>query len=188
MDARFRAGAMILALVTVMTSAAASCEPIQQAVKQAPKYSDELVTAIGKLTGKNGDDAIKYLDDAAAEGKVAAQAATLTWGGRINAIADDIVARHFAVPEDQAAARAFVVGTACDAFKAQQESLLGLVTETEMQSFVMLNRLKSRRPAIFGRAEFVGDVITELNKALRAGDISAAFPGLAQAIVCDRLG
>lgn len=186
MNGRFPAGVILLALATLITSLAAGCGPI----KQAPKYTDELVTAIGKLTGRSADDAIKYLDDAAAEGKVITQfeAATLTWGSHINAIADDIGARYFIVADDQAAARAFIVGTACDAFKAQQESVFGIVGPTEMEGIVSLNRMKSRRPEIFSRAEFVVEVVAEINTALAKDDLGAAFPGLARVLVCDRLG
>ncbi len=57
-----------------------------------------------------------------------------------------------------------------------------------MQKIVTDNRQKSRRPAIFGKVDFVNDVVSEIKRALAAGDVRAAFPGLARVIACDRLG
>jgi hypothetical protein len=83
------------------------------------KYSDELVGTVAKLINGSKDDAIKYLDKAALDGGAITrlEIVALTWGGRVNRIADDVIPRYFSVPDDQAAARAFVVGTACDAFQ-----------------------------------------------------------------------
>jgi hypothetical protein len=154
------------------------------------KYSDELVGTVAKLINGSKADAIKYLDKAALDGGAITrlEIVALTWGGRVNRIADDVIPRYFSVPDDQAAARAFVVGTACDAFKKQQESLLARVTPAEMQRIVAENRSKSRLPAIVGKAEFVTDVVSAINKALAQRDIRAAFPDLTRAVICNRLG
>ena len=176
-----RRRALALAFVVALSSAAATCGP-------AAKYSDELLTTVAKLIRGSTDDATRYLDDAARDGKIITrfEAATMTWGGRINGIADDITQRYFTLPDEQAAARAFVVGTACDLF--EKGYLLRSVSDSTVGEIVNKNRSKSLRPAIFGKADFVNEVVAELKKALAANDVSAAFPGLARIITCDRLG
>lgn len=177
--ARTIVAAFCLAIIT----SAASCGPVA-------KYSDELISTVSVLIHGTGDDAVRYLDAAALDEAAIArfQAAALIWGGRVKKIADDRIPRYFAVPDDQAAARSFIVGTACDAFKKQQENILPLVTDEQMKKIVSDNRAKSRRPLIFGKVEFVQDVVNEIHDALADGDVTRAFPGLTRAVICDRLG
>ena len=96
----------MLALIVAISSAAASCG-------STAKYSDELLTTVATLIRGTADDATRYLDDRCRNGVVVTglEAATITWGARLTRIADDIQ-RHFTLPDEQKAARAFEEGTA----------------------------------------------------------------------------
>lgn len=173
---------------------AVGCGGVQQAAKQAPKYGDDVIKGVGKVFGKSADDAAKYLDDAKQAGRFApeAEVAVATWSTRVGTIADDLVAKHIKVPEDQAAARSLVVGTTCDAFakleRKVQASQLPILTNDEIRALVDDNRVKSLLPDLFSRVMFVVELVDAIDKAIRSPDLTASFPAIARLTTCEVLG
>ena len=193
-SARARSARMLVAVV-VIALLALGCGPVQQAAKQIPRYGDDVLKGIGKLTGKSTDEAAKFLDDAKQAGRFTpeAEVAVATWSTKVSAIADDLATKHFTAPDDQAAARSFIVGTTCDAFekleaKKRAGTLLPSLTPEEITALVDKNRQASELPSGVGMFLFVVQVESEIEKALKDSDLTSAFPAIARLTTCQVLG
>jgi hypothetical protein len=159
------------------------------AARQAPAYTDDAIRQVTRILGGTTDDAIRHLDDAAAAGKAVPLISdgVATWGGRVNGIADDLVQRWQATPSEDAAVRQFVVSSACDAFEAWDDSTTGVVSDAQLAGIVNKNRTLARLPGALGDAAFAIEVHKKIMEALKQGDVTSAFPGLARVVVCQKL-
>ena len=176
----------VLAFLVLILS---GCQQAQKAAPVVKPYADDAVAGIRQLFGIADDKAATgLLDDAVrATGRSADEIsfAAIVWTSRINRVSATIMSRITATPDDATAIRGFVVGSTCEAIKQSQTKIL---TEADVRGIVDQQRLKSRLPSIIGEAEMIRDVTTEILAAIKQGDLTKSFAGVAQLFICNRLG